>query len=242
MTFNIAEFSSQINRYGLAKDNLFFVTITAPQFGADIPQNDLSFFCRSVDLPSLTISTTQIQNQGYGVYENRPTGIPLENLNTVFMVDSSFKVKQFFHRWMQGIVNYDNTRGYNREYNSMLPYETAYKEKYTGTVEVFVYSQNTNSVEYLYRFRNAYPVSIGNITTAWENNNGLMLLPVQFVYDIYEVDSFGNSAFSNRETVISSRPFGVFTSFGNAASSLINSIQDTIDLISDIPDLFNDLF
>lgn len=238
MTFNVSQFSSKLNGYGVARDNLFFVLITPPQTGSDMPVNDLSFFCRSVDLPSITISSVNVQNQGYGVFEKRPAGMEKDDLNTVFMVDSTFRVKEFFHRWTQNIVNFDNSRGYNVEYKGMLPFESNYKDNYTGTVTVYVYSFNSNQVTYRYRFRNAYPLSLGNITTAWDSNDSIMVMPVQFTYDIYEVDGFGQSVIATRER--QSRGFGgggpedFITSVGTFGQAL-----DAIGIDTPIQDIVN---
>jgi hypothetical protein len=238
MPFNISNFSSKINKYGLARDNLFFVTITAPNLGSDMPQGDLSFFCRSVDLPSLSISTVDIMNQGYGLTEKRPSGLPFDNLNTVFMIDTDFRVKEFFHRWVQAIVNFDNSKGFNREYRGMLPFEVSYKDQYKGTVQVAVYSYQSESVKYVYKFDNAFPVGLGNITTAWENNDSIMAMPIQFAYDIYKVDGFGSSIKASR--VNSSRGFGgggtsgFFTSLGNFGQAL-----DAIGIDTPIQDIVN---
>ena len=239
MTFNISEFSGKLSKYGLAKDNLFFVTVTPPaSVSTDFPAGDLSFFCQSVDLPALSISTADIQSQGYGVSEKRPTGLPLDNLNTVFMVDSTFRVKEFYHRWTQSVVNFDNSNGYNVEYQGMLPYEINYKDSYTGTITVYVYSFNSDDIIYRYKFENAYPVGIGNTTVAWENNNSVMVMPVQFAYDIYKVDGFGQSVRASRTR--QSRGFGgggpggFITSLGNFGQAL-----DAIGIDTPIQDIVN---
>lgn len=239
MTFNISEFSAKLSKYGLAKDNLFFVQITPPQsLSTDMPEGDLSFFCRSIDLPAISISTSDVQTQGYGVSEKRPTGLPLDNLNAVFMVDSTFLIKQFYHRWVQSVVNFDNSQGYNVEYKGMFPYETAYKDTYVGKVVVYVYSYNERDIVYRYQFDNAYPVGIGNVTTAWENNDSVMVMPVQFAYDIYKVDGFGQSIKASR--VRQSRGFGgggpdgFITSLGNFGQAL-----DAIGIDTPIQDIVN---
>ena len=238
MSFNISEFNSKLNKYGLARDNLFFVLITPPALGADMPIKDLSFFCRSIDLPSLNISTADIRSQGYGANEKRPTGIPIDDLNSVFMVDSTFKVKEFFHRWLQNVINFDNSRGYNTEYRKMLPFETNYKDDYTGTVTVYVYSFSSESVKYRYIFRNAYPVSLGNITTSWDSNNSIMLMPIQFTYDIYEVDGFGQSVSTSRvkqkRGFGGAGPDGFITNLGNFGQAL-----DAIGVETPIQDIVN---
>ena len=198
MSFNISEFSSKINKHGLAKDNLFLVTITPPSgLNVEMPTGDLRFFCNSVALPALNITSAEVLHQGYGLSEKRPTGLPLDNLNTVFMVDSNFRVKEFFHRWMQSIVNFDTTN-YEQEFRGMLPYEVAYKDTYVGTVTVEVYSFNDNAVKYVYTFGNAYPAAMGDITSAWSNNDAVMTVPIQFSYDRYTVDGFGQSSQTSR--------------------------------------------
>jgi hypothetical protein len=61
--FNIQEFSSSISKHGVAKDNLFMVSITPPpalrnKGEEDSIVDDLRFFCRSVTLPEFDIQTT----------------------------------------------------------------------------------------------------------------------------------------------------------------------------------------
>lgn len=193
MTFNVSDFSAKLNQYGLARDNLFYVAISPPSFGADIPLEDLTFFCRSVELPGLGVNTVDIQSQGYGIAEKRPASMTFDNLNTIFMVDSYFKVKDFFHKWMQYIINFDNSRGYTTTINGARPFEFQYKDTYTGTITVYVYSYGSNTLQYVYKFENAFPTNLGSITTSWENNDNIMTLPVSFAYDIYNVDALSSS-------------------------------------------------
>lgn len=250
MAFSLSEFNGKMAKYGLAKDNLFLVTITPPDLGVGLPAQDLSFFCNSVNLPGLNLSTVEVQRQGYGVNEKRPTGMPLDNLSTTFMVDSTFLVKEFFHRWIQSTINFDNSSGYNYEYNQMLPYEVAYHEKYAGTIEVAVYSFNSQEITYVYRFGNAFPISVGDITTAWANNNSFMVIPIQFAFDIYQVQGFGQSVKSSR--INSSRGFGgggvdgFITRLGNFGQALtafgVNTpIQDIVNQYTSVASRVNSI-
>lgn len=244
MSFSVADFISRVSRYGLARDNLFIVRITPPAglFEGTIPMNDLVFFCRSVDLPALTLETTSVKTQGWGKAESFPINLPYDNLNTVFMIDAEFKVKKFFQRWMQSIVNYDNSRS-NAAYNGMKPFQIAYKDKYVGTVEVVVYSLNDNKITYEYKFENAYPISLGNITTAWDNNNEIMVMPVTFTYGSYSNAGMGESTILNTSGISgnytsgsSSRLGGAFGTidavfFDNRISNVVNRVSSTIDRI-----------
>lgn len=181
MAFNINEFKSKVNKYGVAKDNLFLVEINGPALGAEFPQSDLRFFCRSVEVPGLTAQTAEYQNQGHGHQEKRVTNMSFDDLQMIFMVDSAFRVQQYFHRWMQAVVNYDN-RDYGREYNGMLPFEVAYKDKVKGKVTVSAYGFNDRALAYSFQFEEAYPISLGTTSLSWENNDSILTLPVAFTF------------------------------------------------------------
>lgn len=193
MAFNISDFQSKVSQYGLSRDNLFIVRITPPASLNDImPMQDLIFFCKSVDLPAISISTVDFQKEGWGKIEKMPASLPYDQLQSIFMVDAGFRVKAFFHRWMQSVINYNSSNS-TQSYNGMRPHEIAYKNEYVGTVEVIVYSYGTESISYTYKFLNAFPTNMGNITTSWENNNTIMTVPISFSYDGYIADGFGES-------------------------------------------------
>lgn len=198
MSFNISEFVSKTNKHGFAKNNLFIVRITgnapiqamlenATLSGRNMPLGDLVFYCRSADLPGFQVQTQDVFPQAFGTPDRRPASMQFQPFNSVFMVDSNFAVLKFFNRWIQSMVNYDKTNSLG-EVNGALPFELGYKEDYTATIEVIVYSVNDEKITYTYRMENAYPVSTGNITTAWENSAEIMTLPVTFSYDTIKVD------------------------------------------------------
>lgn len=192
MSFNIQEFSSAINKHGVAKDNLFMISIVPPSAlrntgDDDSVVPDLRFFCRSVTLPEFDIQTTDYQIQGFGAITRRPQAMTFPILPTVFMVDSNFGILKFFHRWAQLMVNYDTSGGPISAVNGALPFEMGYKGDYASTVEVVVYSYASESITYTYRFDGAYPIQVGNITEAWGNAGEVMTLPVGFTYDQMKV-------------------------------------------------------
>lgn len=243
MAFSISEFSGQINRRGLAKNNLFALRITLPGglsfLEQQISTRELTFLCQSVDVPEFSVETTKVKHRGFGPGSSRPIGLDYGPLPSVFMVDGQFAVKRFFHRWMQEIVHYDVEQGYSNELqNGMLPYEFGYKDDYAGTVEVMMFPSNSENLFYTYKFSNAFPISIGNVTTAWENQAEIMLLPVTFSYDQLKVDGteIGRvSTLSNRSNGLLSYLSSINT-FGQSVSGLElpTNIQDAINLYTDV--------
>jgi hypothetical protein len=193
MAFNVSEFSAQINKHGLAQNNLFILRITLPArlgfIGSEIGTDTLTFLCRSVDLPPFTVETLDYRPRGFGPADKRPIALNYDPLQTVFMVDSNYAVLKFFHRWMQEIVNYDIQAGYTSSSpSSLLPYEFGYKDDYAGTVDVIIYSGHNEDRFYTYKFGSAFPTTIGNIQEAWENSAEVTTLPITFSYAELTVD------------------------------------------------------
>jgi len=241
MAFNISDFQSKVAQYGLSRDNLFIVRITPPSsLGNVMPMQDLIFFCKSVDLPAFNIDTVDFQRQGWGKVEKMPNGLPYDQLQAIFMVDSGFRVKSFFHRWLQSVVNYDSSNA-NRAYNGMQPHQIAYKDKYVGTIEVIVYSYGTESVSYVYKFIDAFPTAIGNITTSWENNDTIMTIPITFSYDSFIADGMGaSSAYEGPKTE--------FASLGGSVAPIISqipiigSLTQTVNKFTTVANTIRNLF
>lgn len=156
----------------------------------------------------------------------------MDSFNSVFMVDSNFKVKEFFHRWVQSIVNYDNSDS-NGQYNSMLPYEIAYEDDYAGVIDVDVFSITEKDMKYSYKFSRAYPSAIGDITTAWENNDAIMTLPVQFSFDQFRNTGMAQHTKSIRDEIP-----------GNALLSKVTEnlpIQDVVNRLTTVSGFNNGL-
>lgn len=249
MAFNINEFSSQVNGKGVAVNNLFFVTITLPNVLAGLNNTlsgrEISFLCRTVDLPPFTVGTSEVRPQGHGLAEKRPTSFQFENLSTVFMVDAEFAVKKFFHRWIQAVVNYDTRSGILSEVNGRVPFEFGYKRDFAATITVHVYSDNTQSFEYVYEFSKAWPTFVGGNQVAWENSAEVMTLPVTFTYSGLKVDGAeGGSVTSDN-----SRANGLLTylsainSYGQAINQLRRprDIQDLINQVTDVRTILRSL-
>lgn len=248
MTFNVSQFAAKVNGTGLAKNNLFVANITPP-LSVNLPiKNDLMFLCRSASIPGMDINVVEIKPQGWGKAEKRPTEFSKGGLTLTFMVDSNFAVSQFFHRWIQSIVNYNTLSGdISEDSAGKLPYEFEYKDNYVGDVEIIVYAENkdTNGYArtYTYKCMNAFPIAIGSIETAWENQAEIMVITVAFAYDSIAVSGMSETVISSRST---SPAIGQTTTGGalgggisGATSSGPIPLINTSSLPQDIQDAVN---
>lgn len=210
MAFNVNEFSSKINKLGVAQSNLFVARITVPDgdVNGQMDPSDLQFLCRTADIPDFTMGVTPFRPRGIGPAEQRPTTFDYGPLNLVFMVDSNFEVLKFYHRWMQKVVNYDVSGGAESvTSNGTRAYEFGYKDEYAAVIDVKIFSDTKADKFYEYRFQNAFPTTIGQITTAWENGAEVLLLPVTFAYDEMKVTGAEQGAMGATGGVSASKPF-----------------------------------
>jgi hypothetical protein len=255
MTFNVADFSAKVKGgAGLAKNNLFVASIYSPRSMNLEIERDLLFLCKSASIPGMNLETVPMKHQGWGKTDQMPSMFNKENVSLTFMVDSNFAVQQYFHRWMQTIVNYNELGGPQAadSYGSKLPYEMDYKTNYSGTLEVVLYASNdksSNASTYTYQFGTAFPVSISAMETSWENNAEIMTITVSFAYSSMSVSGMGETRPSERalnppSAGISSGGFG--GSLGGAAVNIAqrfyssNNLQGTIDnILSPINNIIN---
>lgn len=248
MAFNINTFSKKISEHGLAQSNLFYVRIATPQVIADAMNDvnvvkDIEFFCRSVTLPEMDISTSDIQHQGFGATTRRPQGMTFQVIPAVFMMDSEFGVMKFFHRWAQSIINYDTSAGTFSDVGGLTPYEMGYKSEYATTMTIVVYSYASESITYTYKLGGVYPVNIGNVSAAWENTAEIMTLPVGFTYDTIEVSGAQTGVVADRAHGINGLLtwFSSINSYAQAITGLKKptSIQDAINSVTNISTIVN---
>lgn len=238
MTFSINDFNSKINRYGLSKSNLFHVVVNTPpclqsEFSSEFYGTGLQFFCRSAEVPDMAIETVPVYHQGTGLPVQRTNGMRMSNLNTVFMLDSEFRVKHFFHGWLQRMYNYsiDNIHG---EVDGQLPYEIGYPDDYKTTVTVTQFSSNSTDNFYTYRYLNAFPTTIGSVSLSWETQNEIATLPVSFTFE--SVSPMGATP-SNGISTRSSSITGILQDYLEA-QKIVDNIRE-FDKIRDVQDAIN---
>lgn len=197
MAFNISNFSGKINGLGLAKSNLFEMSIVRSPVtlqDTNFALEDLKFLCRSVQVPELQIQTAPYKSSGYGIAVQKPTDFQFSPLTAVFMVDAGFSSLNFFNAWIQTIVNYDLSNGaIGQTRNGLDAHYFAFKDEYVGAAELNIYSGNKEEKVQKYTFTGIYPTSVGGIQPAWENGAEVMTVNVSFVYDYMRVDGISES-------------------------------------------------
>jgi hypothetical protein len=186
MAFRINEFKSQLDWFGgPARGSLFEVQIIRPNnVRSRANSRDLIFFCKNASIPGIVFNSTS-NEQVAQFRKMQPMTVNTEPVQAIFMLDSDHQVLSFFHSWAQNIVNYGTSAGSFSEVNGKLPFEIGYKDDYACRIIIRQYSTNYDVSGQYYEvvLDNAFPMAIGDVDLAWENNDSFSVLPISFQYD-----------------------------------------------------------
>lgn len=228
MAFNVREFSSRIAVAGLAQSNLFKTNITFPS-SINGSSEYLSFFCMNANLPSLEVGTSPIKVNGYGPAESRPTDMEFQPVTLTIILDGYYTALRIFHQWMQAVVHYDKSSGASTVQGGKKTYEFGYKEDYAGALEVTM-MRRSGEEAYTYKFGGAFPISVGEITPAWENGAEVMTITITFTYSEFSVtgSTAGVQATSEIESLTERSEETVSRSTRNDALSAENDTREVV--------------
>lgn len=210
MAFNVNQFKSSLHRFGgPAHNGLFQVIFTnTPSLpGTSARSRDLSFFCKSVAIPSINLQTSEYQAVAARP-KQFPTGITSEQVSAIFMLDSNHQILSFLHGWMQKVLNYSTSGGAMSEVDGMLPHEVGYKDEYSCRMIIRYYSTYNNVTGFGNTFNtvlnvldflsggnyyevvldNAFPIAVGDVDLSWDNQNSFATVGVGFSYDEIKYD------------------------------------------------------
>lgn len=222
MAFNISDFKSSMDKFGgPARNSLFEVQISNfPVSRSSATARDLTFFCKNVAIPGLSIGLASYEAVGKQ-RQMFPTALNPEPVQAIFMLDSNHQILSFFHSWAQRIVNYSTAGGNFSEVNGALPFEIGYKNDYVCRITIKAYSNDylTTGKYYETVLDGAFPGLMGDVDLAWENNDSYSTLPVSFQYDRIQFsgERFGSPTSRN--------------SRGNGLLGLLDAVGDFGQLI-----------
>ena len=162
----ISDFIERVKIGGLARTNRYLVTIGQPNgFVYPMETRLAGLFCDGAQLPGMNIDSTP--HKVFGESREMPYGISYNPLNLNFYVDADMKLRKFFDKWFEKIVD-------------PVSKSISYYDEYTTTITIEVLDV-TDRVTYRVELIEAWPKSIGEIMMGYESRDP-MKLPVTFQY------------------------------------------------------------
>ena len=172
----------------------------------DVPERPIMMLCNSAALPGAQIITSDYRRQGYGTFDRRPFGIQVTDIPLTFFIDNDGLVLSFFNSWINNIVNLDTGKGeHHDDFHDKQLFEIGYRDDYLCTIDIFCLrgdlshdKSKGNAIGQAaameqsvihYQLHEAFPIQVGDITVAWAETDSFSLLPIQFTFRSYTVDT-----------------------------------------------------
>jgi len=168
---NIDDFKANLAGGG-ARPNQFRVTITPPSgIATGLDVRNASFLAKSSNLPGQTLGEIAVPFRGRNIYVTGDR--EFETWTTTFMNDTDFNIRNAIERWMNGINDLANNTGVinSADYQSDLTIEQLDRDD--TTLKTYI-------------FRNAYPLTLGQIDVAYETTNAIEEFEVTWRYQHFE--------------------------------------------------------
>ena len=169
---NIDDFKANLIGGG-ARANQFRVTITPPSgIAIGLDTRRTSFLVTGSNLPASTLGEIAVPFRGRNIYVSGDRPAP-DTWATTFYNDTDFMIRNAMERWGNGINDYANNTGVT----SPADYQT----------DLFVEQlDRDDTVLKTYIFRNAYPLTIGEITLSSAEAGELETFDVTWRYQHFE--------------------------------------------------------
>ena len=184
MAFSISKFSTHLNQYGTVINNRYEVIITPPSFFRSGDYKEafelIPFRAESIGMPSLNITLSSVNRYGIGPKQRFPTNMEYpETISVSFLETEDSTIHKFFTLWSSAIFSHINPINFN----SRGYYLTEYKDDYSSTIEIKVYTdEGEDSISNQIQLTEAYPSQISTTNLSWGEVNNLIRVNVNFTF------------------------------------------------------------
>ena len=240
-------FMAELRESGVARTNLFEVTITAPRMMVGYAKDVLpkvSLLAESTQLPGINIQTEDsIKRYGYGLQDHVAYGAGFNDISVGMIGDGRGEIYKFFYRWMHGIVKSDFDGPANIVgYNGIAPYEVEFKQDYQTTIDITTYNESNDTILH-YRLFNAFPKNLPDIGLSWSDSD-MMKFNISFTYSYARLVNIDQSAQLTKNGIKGLSTLQKLVKLGTAVQAIASlkrprNVQDALASTSTIKNIFN---
>ena len=169
----VLEFQTKIK--GAVRPNLFSVSHSFP---SDIDGGGLeTFMCKSAALPASTVGTVELPFRGRVI--KVPGDRTFESWTATFYMDDAFELRGAYEKWVELTNTVDaNTAAANMS-DVLKDVTVTQMDKFNGSATGFANIRE-------YRLVSAFPVSVSQVSIAYDNNDSYEEFDVEFAYQYFE--------------------------------------------------------
>ena len=170
----VLEFQSRIK--GAVRPNLFSVTHNFPS-GINIEDGLETYMCKSAALPASTVGTVELPFRGRVI--KVPGDRTFESWTATFYMDDAFELRGAYEKWVELTNTVDaNTAAANMS-DILKDITVTQMDKFGGSATGF---KNIRE----YKLISAFPVSVSQVSIAYDNNDSYEEFDVEFAYQYFE--------------------------------------------------------
>jgi hypothetical protein len=180
--FNLGQFQQKIK--GAVRPNLFQVTHGFPGT-VSAPDGDfVSLFCKSAALPATSVGTVELPFRGRVI--KVPGDRTFENWTATFYVDDAFSLRAAYERWI------DVTNRVNANVSDVATYQEILQDIEVQQLDKYGAPGSVRSLR-TYKLFQAFPVSVSQITVAYDNNDSYEEFDVEFAYQYFTTEGVSSN-------------------------------------------------
>lgn len=192
MTFNIANFSGHINKLGTVQTNKFKVEIGTPAILRAVNNNELyQYRASSVRIPGANFDMQNVARYGVGPQQKFPTNVIFNDIDVTFLDTNYNNLWKYFTIWLNGIFDYTGRSG-----GSEASYSVQYKINYVTDMSIYVFDNSGDRVNKV-TLKDAFPVSLGDVSLSWSENNRLYEFTVRFTFKEWFFEGYQTTSFES---------------------------------------------
>ena len=170
----VLEFQSRIK--GAVRPNLFSVTHNFPS-GINIEDGLETYMCKSAALPASTVGTVELPFRGRVI--KVPGDRTFESWTATFYMDDAFKLRGAYEKWIEATNTVDANTASKSIADILQDITVTQMDKFGGSDTAF---KNIRE----YKLVKAFPVSVSQVSLAYDNNDSYEEFDVEFAYQYFE--------------------------------------------------------
>jgi hypothetical protein len=177
----VLEFQSRIK--GAVRPNLFSVTHNFPS-PILIEEGLNTYLCKSGALPASTVGTVELPFRGRVI--KVPGDRTFESWTGTFYMDDAFALRGAYEKW----IELTNTVDAN---TASVGIDSILEDIYVTQMDKFNGSEKKFKDIREYKLVKAFPVSVSQISLAYDNNDSYEEFDVEFAYQYFETSIGSNT-------------------------------------------------
>ena len=177
----VLEFQSRIK--GAVRPNLFSVTHNFPT--GIIAEDGLeTYLCKSAALPASTVGTVELPFRGRVI--KVPGDRTFESWTATFYMDDAFQLRGAYEKWIEATNTVDANTASKSIADILEDITVTQMDKFGGKEGSF---KNIRE----YKLIKAFPVSVSQVSLAYDNNDSYEEFDVEFAYQYFETGIGANT-------------------------------------------------